>query len=80
MRSLLAAALLLLLTQGCLLEQRYEEDRGDLPFACRVDSDCALGRVCDRGLCVKGCRDRDDCPDGSTCADDGQCGGGPDAG
>ena len=83
MRSLLVLLVLLVLllpATGCLLEQRYDDDRANLPFGCRVDSDCSLGRICDRNLCVEGCRDDADCPEGRTCGEGGCEGGSADAG
>jgi len=71
-RSLLLAASLLLLTTGCLLEQRTAEPE-DLPLGCRVDAECALGRICEDAFCVPGCHDDDDCPDAQVCAEDELC-------
>ncbi len=40
--------------------------------ACEDDSDCETGS-CEDGVCVSGCDDEDDCPEGFACGDDGYC-------
>lgn len=46
------------------------------PEACRLDSECGVGRVCKEGACRDGCRDDRYCSDTERCID-GQCVGGP---
>lgn len=68
----LAVSLLVVPATACLLDQRVGEPE-DLPLGCRVDGECALGRVCEAGFCVPGCRDDADCPEAERCGDAHLC-------
>lgn len=65
--------LLLSLTLVACLPQRVVSDANELPIGCRVDGDCALGRLCVQNECTPGCRDDLDCPEGMGCSADLRC-------